>query len=110
MLCPRCNTINKDSDRQCRKCGLRLTGVRVSTEAKKTESKYLISGIVAFIGIVLVVVLLVTAVCCTARKSGCVSCGESDSYINENVEGDWDVIAVSDGDIVSGADTSTVDR
>lgn len=109
MLCPRCGAINKDNTRQCRECGVRLAGVRVSPEAKKAESKYLISGIVAFIGIVLVIVLLVTSVCCVACKSGCIACSGDESYINENVDGDWDSIDVSDTDIVSSTDEQLVD-
>ncbi len=109
MLCPRCSAINKDTARQCRECGARLTGVRISPEAKKTESKYLISGIVAFIGIVLVVVLLITSISCIACTDGCASCGGDENYINENVEGDWDAIAVSPSDTVSSTDDIPVD-
>ncbi len=105
MLCPRCNTINKDTARQCRECGCRLAGMRVTPEAKKTESKYLISGIVAFIGILLVVVLLITSVSCIACGGSCSSCGR-DTTINENVDGDWDAVGTGD---VSGSDVSATD-
>ena len=102
MLCPRCNTINKDNAMQCRECGTRLANIRVTKEASVTESKYLIAGIVSVIAILLVIVLLISSVSCIVGDS-CSNAGED--YINESVEGDWSAeLPVSGSDTVSSAD------
>ena len=105
MLCPRCNTVNKDTARQCRSCGWRLAGLRNSADAQRTENKYLIAGIAAFIALVVVFVLIINAFCCITGFS-CSSCGNNSSYINENVDGDWvdETIIISESDVISASD------
>lgn len=102
MLCPRCNTVNKDNAMQCRECGTRLANIRTTREASVTEGKYLIAGIVSFIAIILILVLIISSVSCIVGDS-CKNAGED--YINESVDGDWSAeIPVSGGDVVSSAD------
>ncbi len=103
MLCPRCNTVNKDTATACRECGLRLVGLRVTPEARKTEKKYLIAGIVTFAALVLVVILLINAVSCLSGGSACSGCGGKE-VVNENVEGDWNADIVSESDNVTPTD------
>lgn len=98
MLCPRCNSVNKDTATVCRECGLRLAGLRVTPEARKKEKKYLAVGLLSFLAIILVIVLFINAISCITGGAGCASCGAKET-VNENVEGDWSAEVVSEADI-----------
>ena len=98
MLCPRCNTVNKDNAKVCRECNLRLAGLRVTPEAQKKEKKYLTAGVLAFIAIIIVLVLFINAISCIAGSSGCTGCNGKET-VNENVEGDWSAEVVSEADV-----------
>ena len=101
MLCPRCNSVNKDTAKVCRECGLRLAGLRITPEARKKEKKYLAVGLLAFIAIVIALVLFINALSCIAGSSGCAACSGcgGKETVNENVEGDWSAEIVSEADV-----------
>ena len=103
MICPRCDTVNKDNAATCVKCGIRLAGTPMRPGAQKTEKRYLAVGSAIAIIIALVLMLLLWSFSCIC--SGCHNAGQDD--INQNVDGDWaGMEATSDAD-VSGADTAS---
>lgn len=103
MICPCCDTINKDDAKVCRSCGIRLTGRRSRPEDEERERKYLKAGIgaVAVIAVVLTIVISLLA----GIGSGCET-NAGQSAINDDVEGTYDDIGsgVSGADALSGSD------
>lgn len=101
VICPRCDTVNKDNAATCSNCGIRLAGTPMRPGAQKTEKRYLAVGTAVAIIVLMVIVLMLWSFSCIC--SGCHNAGQDD--INQNVDGeDWaGMEATSDAD-VSGAD------
>ncbi len=103
MICPKCDTINKDNAHICVGCGVRLSEKALRPGSKELEKKYLAIGAAVVVVIVMLLSLVLVSFC--GACGGCNNAGESD--INSNVEGDWNAeTSLSD---LSPSDISTTD-
>lgn len=108
MICPCCDTINKDDAKVCRNCGIRLTGRRARPEDEEREKKYLKVGIAAALGILFLLIFVISMSSCIC--SGCHNENAGENVITDEVGGEYfDDTAVSGTDLVSGADVSGSD-
>ena len=109
MICPCCDTINKDEAKVCRNCGIRLTGRRARPEDEEREKKYLKAGVAAVAAIALFLTVFITLSSCIC--SGCVKENAGENAINEEVDGTYFDDTVSSGDYLntSGTDLSGTD-
>ena len=84
MICPRCDTVNRDNAEVCSKCGIRLAGTPMRPGAQKTEKRYLAVGTAIAVALALTLALLLWSFSCVC--SGCHNAGQDD--VNQNVDGE----------------------
>ncbi|MBE6760472.1 MAG: hypothetical protein E7554_10400 [Ruminococcaceae bacterium] len=105
MICPCCDTINKDEAKVCRSCGIRLTGRKARPEDEEREKKYLTVGIITVIAAVLFLTVFISLSSCIC--SGCVEENAGENVITDEVGGDYFDDTASSGDLlISYTDTS----
>lgn len=100
MICPCCDTINKDDAKVCKNCGIRLAGRKARPESQEQEKRYLKAGAAAVgvIALVLILVIVLTARIC----SGCEG-NAGEEAIKDDVGGSYFAESGTDVD-TSGAD------
>ncbi len=107
MICPRCDTINRDEAKNCRSCGFSLEGRKARPDDIERENKYLKAGIAAVAAILLFLILFIGLSSCIC--SGCVKENAGENAINEEVDGSYFDDTVSESDYLSGSDLSGTD-
>ncbi len=107
MICPCCDTINKDDAKVCRNCGIRLTGRRARPEDEEREKKYLKVGIAAALAILFLLIFVISMSSCIC--SGCHNENAGENVITDEVGGEYFDDTAASADPVSGADVSGTD-